>query len=405
MNKLYSFSTLFILFSLQILPAQIPITGYNHVALAVKNIEESARFYREFIGLAPIEVPDHLKAIRSWFRIAPGQELHLLAGRTFPVANNDPNLAHFSLTIPDADPVEAYLKSKNYPYLRQQRFDGAWQIYIADPDGYFIELNEPKVPWTYLFNGKDLTGWDTYLGPPFPENGEDRTGIPPVGLNIDPKQVFSVVTEDGQMALRISGEQFGGISTADEFENYHLQLQFKWGKLKWHPRNKPADKMDSGVLYHANGEHGADYGFWMQSQEFQVQEGDCGDYWGVAGAVFDIPVKKQGEIDWVFDPKGEMTMFSAKAPAGRHCIKSSDAEKPNGMWNTLDLYCFGDTAVHVINGKVTMVLYRSRRPVGNGYEPLKKGKIQIQSEGAEVFYRNIRIIPIDQIPPALFTPN
>lgn len=384
------------------LPAQITVTGYNHVALSVKDIEASARFYREIIGLEPVDVPEHLKAIRSWFRIAPGQELHLLAGRTFPVTNNDPNAAHFSLTIPDADPVEAYLKNKGLPYLRQQRFDGAWQIYITDPDGYFIELNEPKVPWRYLLNGKDLGGWDTYLGAPFPATGEDRTGIAPIGLNKDPKQVFGMVTEDGQKALHITGEQFGGISTTEEFENYHLQFQFKWGKLKWHPREN--SKMDSGVLYHAVGEHGADWGFWMQSQELQIQEGDCGDYWGLVGAGFDIPAKKQGEKDWAYDPKGTMVTFSEKSPAGRHCIKSGGIEKPAGEWNTIDLYCFGDTAVHVVNGQVVMVLYHSRRPDANGTVPFTKGKIQIQSEGAEVFYRNIRIRAIDRIPESVRMP-
>jgi lactoylglutathione lyase len=124
--------------------AQIVITGYNHVALAVQNIDSSAWFYREILGLEPIAVPESLKAIRSWFKIAPGQELHLLAGRTAPVNNNDRNGAHFALTIPNADPVEQYLKQKAIPYHRQQRFDKAWQIYITDPDGYVIELNEPK---------------------------------------------------------------------------------------------------------------------------------------------------------------------------------------------------------------------------------------------------------------------
>lgn len=377
--------------------AQIAVSGYNHVALCVKNIEESARFYREVIGLEPIEVPDHLKAIRSWFRIAPGQELHLLAGRTFPVTNNDPNMAHFSLTIADADPVEVYLKSKGLPYLRQQRFDGAWQIYISDPDGYFIELNEPKVPWHYLLNNKDLSGWDTYIGPAFGPDGKAAPGAAPVGLNKDDKQVFSVVTEDGQKALRISGEQFGGISTVESFENYHLQLQFKWGKQKWPPRDK--DKRDSGILYHANGPHGADWGFWMQSQEFQIQEGDCGDYWGVAGGAFDVPAQKQGEKDWVYDPEGAMQAFSEKSAAGRHCIRSANLEKPVGEWNTIDIYVLGDTAVHMVNGKVNMVLYHSRRPAAKGgFEPLTKGKIQLQSEGAEVFYRNIRMLPITEIP-------
>ncbi len=387
------------LISLHHLNAQIQVTGYNHVALAVKNIEESKQFYRDVIGLEPVEVPEHLKAIRAWFKIAPGQELHLLAGRSFPVTNNDPNLAHFSWTITDADPIETYLKTKKMPYLRQQRFDGAWQIYISDPDGYFIELNEPKVPWRYLMNGTDLSGWDTYLGPPFPENSQKTDGIAPIGLNNDKKQVFSIVTEDGQKALRISGEHFGGISTTETFENYHLQLQFKWGKLKWAPRAN--DKRDSGVLYHANGPHGADWNFWMQSQEFQIQEGDCGDYWGVAGAVFDIPAGKQGEKDWIYDPKGSLQLFAEKSPAGRHCIRSQDAEKPVGEWNTLDIYVLGDTAVHVVNGKVNMVLYHSRRPVAGGFEPLTKGKIQIQSEGAEVFYRNIRMLPITEIPAQL----
>ena len=64
----------------------------------------------------------------------------------------------------------------------------------------------------------------------------------------------------------------------------------------------------------------------------------------------------------------------------------------------------GDTAVHMVNGKVNMVLYHSRRPVAGGFEPLTKGKIQIQSEGAEVYYRNIRMLPITEIPTQMLKP-
>ncbi len=125
----------------------IPIQSYNHVGLYVKNLKESAKFYREIVGLQPLNVPDNLVAIRRWFQIAPGQELHLLLGRNEPVTNNDKNGGHFSWTIPakSADSIEAYLKEKGIAYHRQQRFDGAYQIYITDPDGYVIELNEPKV--------------------------------------------------------------------------------------------------------------------------------------------------------------------------------------------------------------------------------------------------------------------
>ncbi|RYU97025.1 VOC family protein [Emticicia agri] len=125
----------------------IPIQSYNHVGLYVKDLQASAKFYREIVGLSPLNVPDNLLAIRRWFQIAPGQELHLLLGRKDPVTNNDKNGGHFSWTIPanSADSIEAYLKEKGVPYHRQKRFDGAYQIYITDPDGYVIELNEPKV--------------------------------------------------------------------------------------------------------------------------------------------------------------------------------------------------------------------------------------------------------------------
>lgn len=256
-----------------------------------------------------------------------------------------------------------------------------------------------KAGWHKLLNGKDLSGWDTYIAPPFPTDGTDRKNLPPIGLNNDPNHVFTMVMEDGKPALHISGENWGGISTKEVYENYHLQLQFKWGERKWFPKENA--KMDSGVLYHANGPHGVDAGAWMQSQEFQIQQGDCGDYWGVAGAVFDIPARKQGENDWVYNKNGELLTFADNTPIGRHCIKSTDAEKPDGEWNTVDLYCYNDTAIHVINGKVVMMLYHSRHPEDGKMVPLTKGKIQLQSEGAAVFYRNIRIRPIKKLPTQL----
>jgi len=253
----------------------------------------------------------------------------------------------------------------------------------------------PKENWEFLFDGSGLEGWDTYLG---------TTRIPgdaavsePVGLNND-TSVFKIVNHNGENVLRISGEIWGGISTKREFENYHLQLQFKWGKLKWYPREKDTDKRDSGLLYHGTGEHGKGDGFWLRSQEFQIQEGDCGDYWGVAGAIFDIKATMNEDSIFQYDPTGSLITFSQESESGRHCKKYPDAEKPTGEWNTIDLYCFENTSVHVMNGVVVMVLQNSRQS-DNGKEALlAKGKIQLQSESAEVFYRNIKIRSIDKLP-------
>lgn len=246
-----------------------------------------------------------------------------------------------------------------------------------------------------IFNGKDLRGWDVYIGPLYDSIKKDFAGDP-IGLNKDPNQVFAVVQEDGKPAIRISGENFGGISTQEEFSNYHLRLEFKWGKLRWNPKRNA--KRDSGILYHAVGPHAADWLFWMRSQEFQIQEGDCGDYWGCGGAFADIPATKQGENKFIYTADAPVLTFRNKGPNGRNCIKRADTEKPSGEWNTIDLYCFGDTSVHMVNGKVVMVLYKLRQPENNGDKPLTKGKIQIQSEGAEVFYRNLEVEEISSLP-------
>ena len=249
--------------------------------------------------------------------------------------------------------------------------------------------------WQPLLNGTDLNGWENYLGYKW-DSLQNRWDTIPVGFNADPAKVFTMADLAGEKVLRISGEHFGGINTTREFENYHLQMQFKWGQLKWSPRK--TGKRDSGLMYHATGPQGADGGFWMRSQEFQIQEGDCGDYWACAGAIFDITAVMQPDSSYIYSKDGEPVTFSNTSDAGRHCIKSPDVEKPSGEWNTLDLYCFENTSVHMVNGVVTMILRNSRQLEGNSEIPLTRGKIQIQSEGAEVFFRNIRIRPIDKLP-------
>src|SRR5262249_21094523 len=82
-----------------------------------------------------------------------------------------------------------------------------------------------KADWRQLFNGKDLAGWDTWLGAP---TGEKEV----VGLNKDPKMVYTVAEVDGKPAIRISGEIFGALTSKEEHGNYHLKLEFKWGEKR-----------------------------------------------------------------------------------------------------------------------------------------------------------------------------
>lgn len=232
--------------------------------------------------------------------------------------------------------------------------------------------------WTPLFNGKDLTGWETFLSYQ-PEQGHDVV----IGVGKDPDRVFSVV--DG--AIRISGKQWGALTSAGEYGNYRLRLEFKWGDAQWAPR--ATGKRDSGVLYHAVGPHGAQSGHWMRSLEMQVQEGDCGDYHSLDGANVDVeavPVDK--DLQW---KAGAPTVASVK----QRVLHSEDAEKPKGQWNVLEVVLRGDSVEHVVNGKTVFRGTHSKQTVDGKVVPLTRGRIQLQSEGAEVFYRNIEVQPLD----------
>ena len=232
--------------------------------------------------------------------------------------------------------------------------------------------------WVQLFNGKDLTGWDTWLNK-LPGENE------PIGLNKDPLGVYKV--EDG--AIHISGQVFGALTSQREYENYHLRVEFKWGEKKWPPRENAV--RDSGVLYHCVGPHGAAGGNWMRSQECQVQEHDCGDYYSVAGGIVDVEAERVGEKkNQLKHTKGGELVVGHKA----RIIKSEDHEKPTGEWNVIEVIADGGTCTHVVNGVVVMVMTNSRQVVEGKEVPLTQGKIQLQSEGAEVWYRKVEIKPL-----------
>src|SRR5207248_5281874 len=61
------------------------------------------------------------------------------------------------------------------------------------------------------------------------------------------------------------------------------------------------------------------------------------------------------------------------------------------LWNTVELVCVGEDAIHIVNGKVVMRLACPRRIDRARPEPITSGQLILQSEGAEVFYRAIEI--------------
>ena len=260
-----------------------------------------------------------------------------------------------------------------------------------------------SVEWRSIWNEQDFEGWHSYLGTPFNQTA-DSLGRPieAFGVDHDPIEVFKIVDIDGGPAIRISGVAWGMIYTEEEFANYHLKLKVKWGEDMHPPREK--GPRDSGLLYHGFGEPGSAY-FWMGSQELQIQQGDMGDYWPVGDVEIDIPSVPFDDQYYIYKPGAALrTYYFADLTeeslqdslAKRRVFKALDAEKEHGKWNDLELICWGDSSIHIVNNKVVMRLYNSRTMKQK--KKLDSGKIILQSEGAEVYYKDLYIRPIKSIP-------
>jgi hypothetical protein len=194
-----------------------------------------------------------------------------------------------------------------------------------------------------LLNGKNFDGWYTWL--------ENR------GKNNDPEKIFTVQA-DG--VLHDTGKETGYIMSEKSFKNYHFTLEFKWGNDRWPPREN--GKRDSGICYHIPGDETDK--IWPQSIECQIQEGDVGDFWLLGYSTIQVDGQQNAP-----------TRYTRMA-------KKNDAEKPNGEWNTVEVISFNGKCVHIVNGMVVNYGENSS---------LTEGRILLQSEFAEIFYRNVSI--------------
>ena len=260
-----------------------------------------------------------------------------------------------------------------------------------------IPASAEEGTWRPLLDDS-LSNFEVFIGVPHksveipgvePTTSEDGTTGTPLGLNNDPLKVFTTEQQDGQTVLHISGQIYGGLTSKEEFENYHLSLEVKWGEKKWEPRLNV--RRDSGLLIHCTGNHGTFWKVWMSSLECQIQEHDIGDFIPLAGPTAEVKMGLTHDASQGYNPKG------VAARATNYINAVIDADKANGQWNTVEIYALGDSAVFVVNGTPNMALTKA---MFKGM-PLTKGKLQLQSEAAEVFYRNIRIRPITELPVAL----
>ncbi|MEL6770795.1 MAG: VOC family protein [Bacteroidota bacterium] len=123
----------------------VPRLVFEHQALQVADLDRSAAFYTGTLGLAEIPTPPGARGIR-WFELGDGLQLHLIEN---DAAQTIPKGTHLALATPDIDALAAYLDAQGVLYFDwpgvastiSTRGDGIRQVYIRDPDGHWIEIN------------------------------------------------------------------------------------------------------------------------------------------------------------------------------------------------------------------------------------------------------------------------
>lgn len=239
-----------------------------------------------------------------------------------------------------------------------------------------------------LFDGKTLELFETWL-----VDSKHR----------DPKGVFSV----RYGTIRISGDGFGYLATKKAFKDYHLTVEYRWG-AKNH-RHRVGKARDSGIFLHATGPHGNSYdgnGAYMAAIECNVMEGAVGDILLIKGKDQDdksIPIQVTADVRKQKDNEGWYTWSPSKQKGGRRVTlddggrinwfdKSTgwrdtfgfrgkrDVESKPNQWTKVECICQGGTITIKVNG-VTVNQVTDVQP--------REGKILLQCEGSEVFYRRV----------------
>jgi hypothetical protein len=248
------------------------------------------------------------------------------------------NAVHATRIYPLKDKTGKWI-SNTYLLCFEEAKNGDFNDYV------FVVKNIAPVtkdPFTLLFNGKNLDGFHTFL-----------KGI---GVNKDPDNNFMI--EDS--TLHVLGKDLGYAITDKGYSNYHFKIDFKFGERRWGSRQQA--KKDGGVCY--NIPMNEPDSIWPSSIECQIQEGDVGDFWLLGFST----IKVNG---------------IQNVPANHtRMIKQKDGEKPTGEWNTVEIISYNGKCVQIVNGVVVNVGEEASN---------KSGRILLQSEFAEIYYRNVKI--------------
>lgn len=235
--------------------------------------------------------------------------------------------------------------------------------------------------WKELFNGKDLEGWSIVLQDADP--GQDPTHV--------------ITVEDGAVHAYAphphgSKAPMGYIGTKESYGDYHLRLEYRWGRKQFAPRF--LYKPDAGVYYH----HVTADAIWPQALQFQVELHDTGDLLTVGAIRLDTTVDPASKTDeWQqFLPAASGGVPITQGGKGVSYTRRLDNQEREG-WNRIDLICRGDQSAQLVNGRLVNRAHsiQQQDPADpNRWLPLTRGRILLEFEATEIFYRGMALRPL-----------
>jgi hypothetical protein len=201
-----------------------------------------------------------------------------------------------------------------------------------------------------LFNGKDLSGWETDI----PAKDADE------GLR------DSFVVRNGLLVSL--GKPEGHLLTKDSFRSYRLEVEYRF----------PGPGGNCGVLVHASKPR-ALYEMFPRSIEVQMHSGNAGDFWVIREDIRVPDMEKRR-------PRKEGEKWGGDEGDARRVLNLTDgSEKPLGQWNTMVIEARDRTIKVWVNGDL----------VNDGFDATAdRGKIALQAEGTEVEFRRVDLSPL-----------
>lgn len=234
--------------------------------------------------------------------------------------------------------------------------------------------------WKTLFNGRNLDGWTVGYASSVPADAPPAASLFRVengAIHVYPTQAAG------------SAQPNAYLITRTDHRDYVISLEYRWGEKKFAPRAQLV--RDAGLIYHVQRERAGD---WPAGAEAQIQEGDTGDAWAVSSRLSSFVDAKSRR--YALPEHGGVPVTVGNDGKFERVRHGRVNEYPG--WNTLEVIVRGDRATHVVNGVINMRVHdlKGWDAAGNSWVKLDHGRIALQAESAEIFYRNIRIRPLTQ---------